>query len=153
MDAILIILAIIGGIIGLFNKKSEQQTNQKPYKPKPARSTPTIPNRSQQRQTEAPQKGMDTIAMQEQRDAQMHELASRMKLDAGDSENEDMYQVNFEHLQTKPSQFNENKTAMKNQVRKNLNRKGLVDGIVMAEVLGPPRARKPYRSITSQRKE
>src|SRR5690625_2236794 len=35
----------------------------------------------------------------------------------------------------------------KKRIRKNLTKKGLINGIIMSEVLGPPRARKPYQNI------
>lgn len=40
----------------------------------------------------------------------------------------------------------------KRRVRGNLNEKGLVNGIVMSEVLGKPRAMKPYKSVISKRR-
>lgn len=37
-------------------------------------------------------------------------------------------------------------------VKKNMTKKGLAESVIMAEVLGSPRAVKPYRSIISERK-
>ncbi|WP_077327053.1 hypothetical protein [Virgibacillus siamensis] len=40
----------------------------------------------------------------------------------------------------------------KKRISNNLNKKGLVNGIIMAEILGKPRAMQPYRSIISKRR-
>ena len=47
---------------------------------------------------------------------------------------------------------NEKKERFKKDVKTSLNYKGLVNGIIMSEVLGSPRARKPYRSVTAERR-
>jgi heme-binding NEAT domain protein len=47
---------------------------------------------------------------------------------------------------------NVNQERFKRDVKKGLNYKGLVNGIIMSEVLGSPRARKPYRSIVAERR-
>src|SRR5690606_32233886 len=46
---------------------------------------------------------------------------------------------------------NVNKEKFKKDVKTSLNHKGLVNGIIMSEVLGPPRARKPFRSVIAER--
>jgi len=53
------------------------------------------------------------------------------------------------HNQKKHKNFA--KTAMQKRVQNNLNRKGVVDGVIMSEVLGSPRARKPFRSVVAKR--
>ncbi|WP_010650932.1 hypothetical protein [Oceanobacillus massiliensis] len=43
------------------------------------------------------------------------------------------------------------KEKMKRQVVDNISAKGLVNGVMMSEILGAPRAKKPYRSILQDR--
>ncbi len=47
---------------------------------------------------------------------------------------------------------NPGKREMKRRVSGNLDGKGLVNGIIMSEVLGSPRAKQPYRSIVQKKK-
>ncbi|GGA68667.1 hypothetical protein [Ornithinibacillus halotolerans] len=50
------------------------------------------------------------------------------------------------------TKLNEKQEAFKKDVQTGLTYKGLVQGVIMSEVLGPPRARKPYRSVIQERK-
>jgi hypothetical protein len=47
---------------------------------------------------------------------------------------------------------NVKKEQFKKDVKTGLNYKGLVNGIIMSEVLGPPRARKSFRSVAADRR-
>ncbi|MEW9675805.1 hypothetical protein ABRT01_06430 [Lentibacillus sp. L22] len=154
MEVLLVILAIISGVIGLFKDKKGHQTNKKPNRTPKTASPPTKRNYRQQRTEPVSSDhspGSTTIVMQEQFDSQMHEL-ERMKRNASNDDGGGIY-LNLEDALKKSKQSNENKLAMKNQIKDNLNRKGLIDGIIMAEVLGPPRARKAYRNIPTQRRK
>lgn len=150
MDVILIIIAIIGGVSTLFKDKGTDQSKKKPYQ----QSGPTtpVPDSSQKKQNEGSRytPNTETIEMQEQRDAQMHQLAERMNI--GTQENEEEHKANpANDLQETSKQDKIPNTVMQKRIRNNLNRKGLVDGIIMSEVLGPPRARKPYQSVIVKR--
>jgi hypothetical protein len=93
-----------------------------------------------------------TAAAGEQRKEQMKQLANRMNTNAKQAAEKQPHEAFVGHTVEEPKKDTYKKTEMTNQVKKNLTRKGLVDGIIMAEVLGRPRAHKPYRSLISERK-
>jgi len=162
MEVILVILAIIGGISSLFKDKITEQPKKKPNgQPRP---TSPVPDRSQEKENDQShyEPSKEAIEMQEQRDSQMQQLAERMNMNKQEKEEEHKANLdaygNGEHSADVNSDFDEQekqkeflKTNMQKRVRNNLNQKGLVDGIIMSEVLGPPRSRKPYQSVITKR--
>lgn len=98
------------------------------------------------------------IYMEEQN--QMEQLKNRMNI----SEDVSLAEINQmdislgteiqdEIKHSASSSGNKNKMQFKRDVKSGLNREGLINGIIMSEVLGSPRARKPYRSVVSERKK
>src|SRR5699024_10950928 len=95
----------------------------------------------------------DTMTVEEHRDEQMERLKQQLNTDEDQSlphitdNKQSVLKVVHSHDHSyKYGQF-------KKDMKKNLTKQGLIDSIVMAEVLGPPRARKPYRSIIYERKK
>lgn len=162
-NIILIILAIIGGISSLFKDKKTEQPKKKTHQ-QPRPTTP-VPDSSQKQKNDQSsyEPSKEAIEMQEQRDSQMQQLAERMNI--GKQEKEKEHEANLDkqasieennasidkELNKRKKQKEFPQTDMQKRVRNNLNRKGLVDGIIMSEVLGPPRARKPYQSVITKR--
>ncbi|MBT2214503.1 hypothetical protein F3157_00290 [Virgibacillus dakarensis] len=152
MEGLLVILAIIGGVIGLFKDKSTDKTNKKPYQvPKPT-ATPSGRNYQAERSEPAVHDNARTsTVIEEQRDNQIEQLAEQINTSTREMQKKLSHDAIIGNTLRQPKNIDYQKAAMKKQVRKNLTRKGLVDGIIMAEVLGPPRSRKPYRSVISER--
>lgn len=162
MEIILVILAIIGGVASLFKDKTTEQSKKQPHR-QPRPTTP-VPDSSQEQKNDQSryEPSKEAIEMQEQRDSQMQQFAERMNRNK--QEQEEKYEANLNtndkgeqkasgdndfNKQKKQKEFSE--TDMQKRVRNNINQKGLVDGIIMSEVLGPPRARKPYQNVIIKR--
>ncbi|MFB4166514.1 hypothetical protein [Virgibacillus sp. JSM 102003] len=157
MDVILIILAIIGGLAGFLKDKSENDTNKQKRtvnSPKPS-PTPSGGAGGMTRNDYQQQSSEEKTSIEEQQQEQRERLADRMntatqkaiderKHDAIINENDNFNQTDKE-LSVEQKRF-------KRRIKNNLNRKGLVNGVIMAEVLGSPRAKKPYQSIVKQRR-
>lgn len=56
-----------------------------------------------------------------------------------------------QQLNSKGDQTNLNYEQFQKQMKGQLTKDGLIEGIIMAEILGPPRALKPYRSVPMRR--
>lgn len=152
MEIILVILAIIGGISSLFKDKLTEQPKKNPDQP--SRPTPPVPDSSQGKQEDQSryEPSQKEIEMQEQRDSQMQQLAERMNVNT--EENEEEHSVDLDNTLKEPTKEKKTpETDMEKRVRNNLNRQGLIDGIIMSEVLGSPRARKPHQSAITKRSE
>ncbi|GIO23096.1 hypothetical protein [Oceanobacillus sp. J11TS1] len=176
-DNLFIIAIIISGIVAFLgdSKKKEDENRKKQSTPpnKQAQSRqrqqrspqetrtrtrqPTQRNREQPRAErhvyrERNRPDISAGNIQEQQKEQMERLANRYQTASqGDSEN---IEHTFKDLIVERNAEEENpgKQEMKKRVSQNLDGKGLVNGIIMAEVLGSPRAKKPYRSIVQRRK-
>jgi len=161
----MIVLIIIGGIVGFLKDKSEkgkQQKNQSESSfetPNPtaapsagrdyqtSRHKPAEPVRRQSHQS-APSVG-------EQRAEQMKQLVGRMQTGTSktpeDVQPKEIVGNTATAKRSKPVK-SQRPDVFKKKFKSNLTRDGLVDSIIMAEVLGPSRATKPYRSVIQQRK-
>lgn len=89
--------------------------------------------------------------VQEQREQQMDQLMDQLdiSLDEEDQKENTAQQsrmMNKEIHQTEHDESAKEKQVMKKRLRKKLNRDGLIDSVIMAEVLGRPRALSPYRN-------
>ncbi|WP_188453619.1 hypothetical protein [Virgibacillus oceani] len=152
----LVVLAIIGGIVGFLKDKSKNDSDRdhnKPNRvPKPT-ATPSGGNYQSQHQSPPVQTYMNTQTMEEQQEEQMQQLAERMNADRVQRADNRQHDAIIGSTLKKRSSFDaHNKMKMKKQVKRNLTGKGLTDGIIMAEVLGPPRAVKPYKSVIESRR-
>src|SRR5699024_5047064 len=92
----------------------------------------------------------------EQRAEQMKQLVGRMQTGTSKTP-EDVQPKELEGntataKRSKPVK-SQRPDVFKKKFKSKLTRDGLVDSIIMAEVLGPTRATKPYRSVIQQRKE
>lgn len=163
MEGLLPIIAVIVyGIVKALSGNNGQNQNNKPTSnrsssiPKP---TPT-PSGGQERTRQTSQQAAPSnTSIEEQQKMQMEQLKSRLNTGT----NVYMEEVNQQDMTLgkgiqdaiKHQTTNKNKQAkeqFKKEVKTGLNHSGIVNGIIMSEVLGPPRARKPYQNVVVERK-
>lgn len=168
-----LVILIISGIIGMFSNNREQQ-QQRPNRPeqpqtrqqKQPRPVPTSTRQETVRQrpkevvtskseTE-PKDTTVTLAtpkrMEEEQKAQMERLQDRvtdLTITDGDVIGEDDF-ISRQQIEVSKS-LSEEQKVLKRDIRRSLQNKGLINGIIMAEILGEPRSVKPYQSVTSNR--
>lgn len=156
MEFFFIILAIIGGLVGIFNDKKFKKTkepkgtiyNSSGSATETAGEIVTNDEDGQQGQSNSGGSIERQRLDQRQRSAERMdtETQKEMRKRKHDSIIGGTNKVPENNLSAKQKQF-------KKRIKRNVNREGLVNGIIMAEILGSPRATKPYRSVISQRKE
>ncbi|ASK63154.1 hypothetical protein CFK37_13840 [Virgibacillus phasianinus] len=138
---LVVILAIIGGI-AKFIKDRNKKDVKKPYStPKPS----PIPSGGGYQQTNYEEIKESTISvpsMQERMDSNKHRAVRNGEHDAL-----------AKSTLRKPSAGSNRRSHMRKQITSNLSRQGLVNGVIMYEVLGPPRATKPYKSVIAERRK
>lgn len=166
MDAILdaifsnffLILVILSGIFSFFKKNAEEQKkNKKPNKPKTIPKIVQTSSRKTQTTNKRPvytSKMEDTMeesvqqpSIGEQQKAQMERLAKKINTnkEIGRTIEQGPSFSNSEILKTK-------KIKKRSDFNMQLKSNDLVQGIILSEVLGSPRSKKPYRSVIKERK-
>ncbi|MBR3121372.1 hypothetical protein [Oceanobacillus profundus] len=166
-DNLFIIIIIISGIIGFFNNSNEKQKQQEKEKKK---APPQRPGRTVSEGTRTPERKPQPVAEQrvyreersrdtvstasiaEQQKQQMEKLASKYST-ISNSKIEDLKsQADSGSILLEPEKETSKKQErLKKQVVGNLGAKGLVNGIIMSEILGPPRAKKSYKNVLDDR--
>lgn len=124
--------------------------------PKPPSTTPsgtskTASKPAYEKQTSA----SASSSFEDQQKKQMERLAGRMNTIEAIKNMEDMdnhHQV-LQGLEHSNESAIKRKKAFRKQMGRQLTRGGLIEGIIMSEVLGAPRARKPYKSVVARRQE
>ncbi|MCG5103086.1 hypothetical protein [Oceanobacillus alkalisoli] len=171
-----LVILIISGIIGMLSSNKEQQKKQQQQRPTrpqqgqqqrqstPRRSAPPSRTEAKPRPQEVvvtahtepdgTVTSTTTKSIEEAQEAQMERLqrkytAADMSITDGNVIGEGDF-FNEQQLQTL-KQFSEEQKVLKKDIRKSLRNKGLINGIIMAEVLGRPRSLKPYQNVTSER--
>lgn len=159
----IIIVIVIGGILSLLKNKSNPEEEEKQTAKNPA--TAGSARRSYPSRTHKGGASVDTnyapsasnkhasVSMEEQK--QMEQLQKRMggsSMAVVEERNDHSHHADIEVDEkgpgiVRPHEHNE----FRKEIKGKLNKKGLIDSIVMAEVLGPPRAKKPYSSIVSRK--
>ncbi|MFD1363016.1 hypothetical protein [Lentibacillus salinarum] len=159
MEIIFIILAIVAALSGFFkdNAQNNRDTSERRQnKPVPA----PFPSGGEDKTADSPHRETETVptdvaeSIEERQYEQRKQLAERMnkteQTQTPDSEHDGIKQ----HITREPgNELTAEQQKMKRQMNHNLTRTGLVNGVIMSEVLGQPRAIKPYRSIVAQRKK
>lgn len=159
-----IVVIIIGAILSLLKNKSstsdnENESTENPYSAGSTRNT--YQSRSQGVNDDlTPSSASNSAAtpgigsVEEQQEQQMKQLEKRMGTRSMISDDEG-YKSRDVGIGSSESKSESNKPYQQQQFKKELkgrlNQKGLIDSIVMAEVLGPPRAKKPYSSILTEK--
>lgn len=154
----IILFGIIKGTIG--NNEQNEKKQRTPSRPTNVPRPNPTPSGGQERTRSTTQRTAPVQpSIEEQQKQQMEQLKSRMntgsKVNLDDISQQDVglgssIQDAIKHQAT--NKVAENKEKFKKEVKTGLNRRGLVQGIIMSEVLGPPRARKPYQNVITERK-
>lgn len=165
------LIIIIGGLFSLFKGKGQeeekqkqqqqekqrqqqqrqrQQTAQTSERPKPVVAKRTHEHRPRSNEeVSAPYQ----LSVEEQRAEQMKQFAGNLNIDEH-SGLKDRPRVadekRSEEIQGLTSKYSHKK--FKKEFKKSLTSKGLINSIVMAEALGQPRAKSPYQSVITKRK-
>lgn len=165
---IFVVLAVVAGVIGFLKNSvsKEQEAEKKDTRPKrPNRPTPPFGGETKRqwhdptKRRQVPKKEAPTVTNNtstQELKPQMDQLVQQVETSF--MENVDEFSSSAHSTTLKRSLKSQPKsdqlrTKMKRQVSSNLTQKGLVNGIIMAEVLGPPRAKKPYRSVLAERRK
>lgn len=159
----IIIVIIIGGLLSLLknksapdddeNQKTESTTVSNSYRKNESATTrkrSTNPGTSHTRTTH---QSYDTVPIDQQEQRQLKNLQKRMGVSstAGAQVEDISHSASLETNSSNPEIVKPyHHKEFKKEIKGKLNRKGLIDSIVMAEVLGPPRAKKPYNSIINR---
>ncbi|WP_010531030.1 hypothetical protein [Lentibacillus jeotgali] len=156
MEVILIILAIIGTVSGLFKDKADSDTPIPKRKSNPPKPTPTPSGGDQSYSSPEDKADTQTTAsapsIEEQQDEQRKKLAERMNaMEHQDTRRE--HDAIVTRNRKPGTDLSAEHQRLRNSMNNNLTRTGLINGVIMSEVLGQPRAVKPYRSIVAQRKK
>ncbi len=158
MDVILIILAIIGGLAGFLKDKSDKDTNKQKRTanlPNPS-PTPSGGGGGMARSDYQTQDSEVKTSIEEQQKEQRERLADRMNTEtqkAIEERKHDAILNENDNINQSDNELSVEQKRFKRRIKNNLNQKGLVNGVIMAEVLGSPRAKKPYQSIVRQRRK
>ncbi|MBM7597926.1 hypothetical protein JOC34_000283 [Virgibacillus halotolerans] len=171
-DNFFIVIVIIAGIYGFLKDKTEKQkqqqrksqNNQRPTATPSGTPRPKQHHQQEHKQRQQPQENVrttrseqqQTVAMktiEEQQKEQMKQFANKYKINAKQAGQEKASHKAFIGGRARDPKQDQSHTAVrfKKQMKNNLGRKGLINSIVMAEVMGPPRAKKPYKSIIHER--
>ncbi|GGP12660.1 hypothetical protein [Oceanobacillus neutriphilus] len=173
-DNLFLVIIIISGLITFLGDSKRRQEEQKKKQSTPPQNQTQTRQRQQrspqemrtrqqtQRKREQPRAERQVYregarpdisagSIEEQQKKQMERLANRYQTSSQDLENAEQ---KFKDLMVNRNveEVNPGKREMKRRISGNLDGKGLVNGIIMAEVLGSPRAKQPYRSIVQKRK-
>ncbi|WP_058307410.1 hypothetical protein [Gracilibacillus massiliensis] len=152
------ILAVVFWLFGLSKSKEEENKQQQSQKPKQPSTTTTETRQPEQTQTPSYQT-METMAdsnqptFSQQKEKQMEKLQEKIQRAESIRDQTQNNELGI-HDAIKdgpaPKAYRKNNNGeISLSVKNNLTQKGIAQGIIMAEVLGPPRAyqkRKSYRT-------
>jgi membrane-associated HD superfamily phosphohydrolase len=161
-----IVLLIIVGILGFLRdnaakqKEEERKRRSRPTKPVPQASRNPQSSRDDSRNTvrdtlEKARETISSVSVEEQQKEQMEKLADRFNTRANEKLGEiqdDISKGKSVLQEVSKADLSKEQEQIKRGVSQSLRGKGLINGIIMAEVLGPARARKPYRSVVADRR-
>lgn len=154
----LFLVILIGGIISLMKGKSEQENKGKETTTQKPKQNPLeeLFERSKQReQTRTAEKVItepkSTKSIDELREKQMSKFTQQVD-DEIDQEKVEQIKNLQKHMKEEHTKKNRTKKAFRKDFTKSLSSKGLVNSVIMAEVLGPPRGRRSYQNIISKRR-
>lgn len=158
----LILFIVVGGLaklVGGDTKKNESDTKTRQPAQTRQQSQGRATNRTHSMSKQESSESMASVSIEEQQQKQLERLAGKVATHTAkgyDDLTEQSYSSNSHHAflksdQNNKKEFTNNKKEVKKRLNKKINRSGLIDSVIMAEVLGPPRARKPYKSVISER--
>lgn len=165
-----IVLLILGVLSRLFGgaKEEEQkrQKNTRQGRPASGQQRPRPVPSQTRRESDQPVQGMPntgsstpvpSVSVESEQQKQLEQLAAQMKTEGKQSFEDLAAQISQEERPTiqveNKQQASINHTEMQREIKRGITKKSLVHSVIMAEVLGPPRARKPYKSIIDERRQ
>lgn len=144
-------IIIITSIFSLLNKNKEEQ-KKKSNQPRPAHPRPR-PINKQEHPTRTV-KQPEPVAMksiENQQEEQMERLREKFQTNVKDKleslRDSTKSEVNLETI----TKNKVGTSKMNQQVNLKFNQKSILQGIMMSEILGPPRSRNRYRSVIEER--
>lgn len=148
-----LIIIVLSSIFGMLNKNKEEK-EKNPSRPKPVQ-TPSRPINKSERPSR-PIERSKPVAMksvEEQQHEQMERLRERFKIDESDNFNEtDLSERKTNLTAITKKNVGSSKSKLNKELELKYNQKSVIQGIMMSEILGAPRSRKPYRSVIEERK-
>lgn len=166
-DNFLIVAVIVGGLLKFLSGDSKQaeENRKKPHErskniPRP---TPTpsggkyIPPQAKKVVTKSAP-NIESMSIEEQQQEQLERLAGQLKSDLSKTlhdvkSTKDATPLPLQLNKSVKNNVNRKQKPIKKVLRTKLSRDGLMESIIMAEVLGSPRATKPYQSVVAERKQ
>ncbi|WP_085991869.1 hypothetical protein [Oceanobacillus senegalensis] len=150
-----LILIVISGIIGFFRNNSGEDQKKKQSNRPMRPETPSNRNQRADSHSKPINQSSPTMTMtvEEQQQQQMERLASRLKTNANQplDDNTENPMINENLAGLSSHNYSKEQKELKRQIGTNLKGKGLIQGIIMSEVLGSPRGRSPYRNVIQKR--
>lgn len=155
----LFLIILIGGIVSLLRGKSENTEENQPEtkRPKPAQAENAFePSRQRERSRSA-----ETIKTEPVASRSIEELRQEQMLRfSGQADSDEDQQVNksrkisnkIRKESTRSRDIRQNEKVFKNNFNQSLTKKGLVNSVIMAEVLGAPRSRRAYQTVITKRR-
>ncbi|WP_028783255.1 hypothetical protein [Thalassobacillus devorans] len=165
LNNIFLVAVFIGGIISWLNRMNGEQEDERPARrpSSPAPPTPSGPVRHKTEQVEQAERKPDKFAGESKMERYYQEKQKHIKdisaRNIGDKQGTGSFTYETPNRKlhdalpgqmerTKPTQYNQSETAPSLSIKSNLNRKKIAESVIMAEILGPPRAHKPHRTFS-----
>ncbi|GGC92083.1 hypothetical protein GCM10007216_23530 [Thalassobacillus devorans] len=165
LNNIFLVAIFIGGIISWLNRMNTEQEEERPKRPPPQQkqtpARPVQPGMERMDRTERSQQKMPgenrVEKYYEEKKRQIKDISERNigdRQDTGsftyETPNRKIHDaIPGQMERTKPMQDGE-KAATSLSIKSNLNRKKIAESVMMAEILGPPRAHKPHRTFSKR---
>lgn len=152
------LIILIGGLVSLFKGKSEKVEENEPATNRQKTAQTANPyDRSQQKEQTRPIEKARTEpirskSIEELREEQMQRFSGQ---DADDGQQEKDIRKASDRILKKgvhKGAANREKSAFQKDFNQSLTKKGLINSVIMAEVLGPPRARNAYQTVITKRR-
>jgi|GEM_PF-4736193 len=163
-----LILIILGGLYSMLKGSNKPESDEENEGPAPAPKKTADPfgreaARKQQAQHEANQRsGMETensypigqISLEDQREQQMLRLSKELASSDEHSGLKGRPKVADERRKREVNDLvsSYEQERFQKEFKQGLTRRGVINSVVMAEVLGQPRAINPYKSVIEKRK-
>ncbi len=153
------VIAILAGIFSFFKNrnKEQEQKEQKGQVRRPA--TPVRPNPFTgekpvyEAKRVAESMSVPTISSEEIRSERLEAFASQLQMNAAEKINKTEKEIARDPImRAKKKTHQPKELPMRQKISGSLTQSGLINSVIMAEVLGKPRGLKPYSSIIDERK-
>lgn len=157
-----LILAVVYGIIGFLSnynkdkqKKQKKQQQRRSMRPVQERTQPAA--REVKKPEEAEVQWTQPVSAEEvihqEQQLQMERLEAKYGVTSSNEIEDDLRldDLQFQEPLTRNVELSEEQKVLKKDLKGSLKGSGLINGVIMAEVLGKPRSLKPYQSVIQER--